>query len=373
MKKGFFAFAMSLALPLAGWAVDGNAQEPRTISLIDAARCATPLVIDGKLDDPCWQNQPAISAMVLRDARERTPASLGTRTVVLYDDQAIYIGMRMEEPNVKGIKAVHQSPDETLWADDSVEIHLGPGEDRKSYYKLTINSLGTCLGNAGRDEGPLFTLSRWSVDFQERIRAFVGPDYWSVECRFPWSDLRVTAPRAGDIWMFEVSRFRWADPSAKSEFDSWNRGAQYNHPEVFGDIVFSGTGHQRDLPWARKLLRRYGGMEVLRMYEPEGETRIDRAGNVLFRDYPTLMREQTGRIASDLEQFRKTMAASASGWQPVDRERTQARLKEMEARLQSLREQPPGAVAVEALDRLKDRCDQIKWTFRYLELATTTR
>ena len=56
---------------------------------------ATPIVIDGRLDEADWQRAPAATEFFQRDPNEGQPASERTEVRILFDDEAIYVGARM--------------------------------------------------------------------------------------------------------------------------------------------------------------------------------------------------------------------------------------------------------------------------------------
>src|SRR5690348_18456386 len=60
-----------------------------------AVRRQTPIVLDGKLDEPAWRDAPAITGFRQVDPEEGKPASERTDVRFLYDDEALYIGAKM--------------------------------------------------------------------------------------------------------------------------------------------------------------------------------------------------------------------------------------------------------------------------------------
>jgi hypothetical protein len=61
------------------------------------ARAATAPIVDGDLSDPAWQNAQEITGFIQRDPNEGQPAVEQTKVKVVYDDDAIYFGARMED------------------------------------------------------------------------------------------------------------------------------------------------------------------------------------------------------------------------------------------------------------------------------------
>ena len=71
----------------------------QTIATYTAFRVDTPPVIDGKLDEICWQHAPRSPRFC--DLISGAPALYDTRAAVLWDDENLYVGYWVEEPNVQ--------------------------------------------------------------------------------------------------------------------------------------------------------------------------------------------------------------------------------------------------------------------------------
>src|SRR5687767_10496089 len=97
--------ALCLAMPLsAQQAVPTQVREqPRPVLR------ATPLQgdvrIDGKLDEQAWTAAEAYSDFRQLDPNEGQPGSERTELRVLYDDRAIYLGLRMFDSDAPGIRS----------------------------------------------------------------------------------------------------------------------------------------------------------------------------------------------------------------------------------------------------------------------------
>src|SRR5262245_26599123 len=61
---------------------------------VTAVRARTPPSIDGRLDDPAWNDAPLLDGFVQVTPAEGLPASEPTEARLLYDDHAIYVGVR---------------------------------------------------------------------------------------------------------------------------------------------------------------------------------------------------------------------------------------------------------------------------------------
>jgi hypothetical protein len=188
-------------------------------------------VLDGKLDEEVWNNVPQGGSFYKFPTN--APASKQTSFKIGYTPEAIYIGMKCNEPETKKIKAKLKNMD-NLCGEDSVEIFVAP--KGKSYYQFMINAVG----------------SRWSCEFFDKYLAggkamvplsgwkaktYTGKDYWSIEIKIPW-EFFLTIPDKGDEWKGNLCRNIFTSGDRNS---SWaNVKAGFHEPDSFGKLVFMG-------------------------------------------------------------------------------------------------------------------------------------
>src|SRR5258705_106392 len=72
---------------------------PPQIPLARAVR-ATPDSprLDGRLDDPAWQQAPLVTSFTQRDPNEGQPGTEKTEARIVYSDAAVYVGVRVHDP-----------------------------------------------------------------------------------------------------------------------------------------------------------------------------------------------------------------------------------------------------------------------------------
>ncbi|MBU1734347.1 MAG: hypothetical protein KJ692_03815, partial [Verrucomicrobia bacterium] len=95
--------------------------------LAPAARTLAPPTIDGDLSDPCWRQASKLSNFRLTE--QNRLATQQTVSSIVWDDQALYIGITCQEkalePAVQKahlVKATEKNRDGSVWGDDCVEI-----------------------------------------------------------------------------------------------------------------------------------------------------------------------------------------------------------------------------------------------------------
>ncbi len=260
---------------------------PQTaIAQYTAYRVASPPIIDGKLDEACWQAAPRSPRFA--DLVSGARAIHDTRAAVLWDDDNLYVGYWIEEP---WVEARLTERDALIYEDNDVELFIA-GAD--AYYEFEINAFGTiyevffvweeAYERAGYSHRPEFARSVagarpfngvgfgahprgprigfWNWDFPG-LRSAVAIDGtlndnsdrdrgWTVALALPWRgfealaapDGRSLPPKEGDIWRMDFSRFnqyKAAPPAQDSGGWAWSpHGVWDSHiPELFTQVQFS--------------------------------------------------------------------------------------------------------------------------------------
>ncbi|MBD3363693.1 hypothetical protein GF359_00605 [candidate division WOR-3 bacterium] len=119
-------------------AVDASESAGRSV---EAAYVEAPPVIDGILDEACWQNNPGFA-----DFYESWPvlcdsASEDTRVVVLYDEKFLYMGFfcYYSEPDQVVAWLV---PRESVGDGDDITITIDTYNDDRNGFRFAFNPLG---------------------------------------------------------------------------------------------------------------------------------------------------------------------------------------------------------------------------------------
>lgn len=206
-----------------------QAQELEGARVYEAARIDQRPVIDGHLDEACWQQAPKANSFV---RILKGPVQVQqTLFQVVWDDANLYLGITCLEPQPEAIRAEVRSRDlSAVMGDDAVEVFLHPRLDEPQYYQLAANSLGT------RYDGRAFDPS-WNAEWQ--AAASVGEDAWYLECAVSFASLGAYAA-PGAVWGLNVNRDRQA--GGDTEWSGWSdtMGA-FHSPERFGRLVFTGA------------------------------------------------------------------------------------------------------------------------------------
>jgi hypothetical protein len=70
---------------------------------LEAERTATPMTIDGALDEATWRDAPIATGFLQSEPREGEAASEPTEVRVLHDDRYLYVGVQAHDSSPGGI------------------------------------------------------------------------------------------------------------------------------------------------------------------------------------------------------------------------------------------------------------------------------
>ncbi len=251
-----------------------------------ACRTIGPIEVDGQLDEASWQH--AVRSPRFEDLEEPgRPGLFDTKAAVLWDDDYLYVGFWVEDPDVRATYTVRDS---MICEENDVEVFIA-GKD--SYYEFELNPLGTIMERfyvwqnayveAGFGAHPEFDLQgtdlvdtlggiktghahprgrrwafrewdmpglKWAVHVDGTINDPTDRDRgWTAEIAFPWQGLKHLADgrslpaREGDVWRMDFSRFQWIDEGGFRTCPGWawnSHGIYDSHiPDRFSVIHFS--------------------------------------------------------------------------------------------------------------------------------------
>ena len=164
---------------------------------VRAFRTARMPVIDGRLDEPEWQQAPAITNFIQQLPRTGYPAQFQTDVRVLYDADRLYIGATMFDPEPQKAITSGKERDFVSSASDLFGLVLDTFKDRRNSFLFLVNPAG-----AVRDE-QTYNDSRTIVEAWEgvsRARTSINDSSWTVELMIPLRTLRFDAARSPQEW-----------------------------------------------------------------------------------------------------------------------------------------------------------------------------
>lgn len=187
-----------------------------------AVRTPAPLKIDGRLDEPTWKEAPVIASFTQRDPLEGQPGSSPTTVRVLYDNDAIYIGARIEDRAPVTLRLGRRDMD--LSSSDWFRVSLDTFHDRRNAVRFEVNPAGvkrdgTISGDTfrarGQSQGSRGSSSRADLQFTGHdgelawdaiwdAATSVDQEGWTAEIRIPFSQLRFARSGASSAATEEI-------------------------------------------------------------------------------------------------------------------------------------------------------------------------
>ncbi len=231
------AIALVLSAPAALQAqASGSGTTGRTdaaVRVMHAVRRVGHVTIDGRLDEPAWASAPVADSFTQSYPNPGAPPPDPTTVRVLYDDDALYVGIRMYDAHPDSIAAQLARRDASGIYSDWVHLIIDSYHDRRTAYRFSVNPR--------RVEKDVYTYNdgnedlNWDAVWQVATR--VDSLGWVAEYRIPLSQLRFGPVPAdsSQVWGIQVMR----DVARRNERDAWSPWTPQSPGFVsgFGDLV----------------------------------------------------------------------------------------------------------------------------------------
>ncbi|MDH7568283.1 MAG: carbohydrate binding family 9 domain-containing protein [Armatimonadota bacterium] len=220
------AVGIAVACSLVAGAWRAATQELPLPSLALGTSAPSPPRIDGRLDDPCWQEAARVSNFVVNTTGQ--PAVEQTTVWVTYDSRCLYVAFECLELQMDRVLARVADRDGPVFRDDVVELFLDPHRDRFTYYQFAVNLLGTRFDLKGDAAG-----GRPGWDAPWNAATARGTDRWWAEMAIPFASLDLDAEQTSDIWGINFAR----EQKPRGELSSWSfTGGSFAQPNRFGEL-----------------------------------------------------------------------------------------------------------------------------------------
>ena len=189
------------------FAQDASVFKPDAIKKeVVATRISQTLRIDGKLDEPEWQQALPAPSFVQIEPYQGASPNHPTSTRVLYNRQYLYIGiMAYDSGGKKAIRATDFKRDFSVRSHDHVGISLDGFNDHRNAMAFTTNAYGVQRDLLVFDD----VLTDLDWDGLWKVRTNRTDSGWVAEIAIPWQTLRY--PKSTDSlqqWGINVVRNR---------------------------------------------------------------------------------------------------------------------------------------------------------------------
>jgi hypothetical protein len=154
--------------------------------------------IDGALDERVWQEAIPLTGFVQAEPFEGSPASEHTEVRILYDDEAIYVGVVLHDRDPSLIVTTDTRRDANLEEMDSFQMIFDTFRDQQNGFVFGTNAAGVQFDAQVRDQD-----DEESWDGSWDVRTSTNATNWVAEFRIPLRTLRYgPAPQTWGVNFF---------------------------------------------------------------------------------------------------------------------------------------------------------------------------
>jgi hypothetical protein len=232
MPRGRWSLTLFLFLTVR--AAAQAAPYPTVPARVSAPMARGEIRLDGRLDDSAWSGADSIDLLRQREPSEGEPGSQRTVVLLLRDEHALYVGIRLYDRDPKAIVATQYRRDAELDVDDNVQIVIDSYDDQRTAFTFATNPNGMMWDAqySGTQDENIDWNGIWDV---ATTRDSLG---WTAEFRIPFRALRFHDGR-NVVFGFNVRRFI----RRTNEIDlwqSWLRTQGIQQLQFEGDLVIAG-------------------------------------------------------------------------------------------------------------------------------------
>ena len=186
-----------------------------------ANRTSTNIRIDGVLDTDEWGSANTTNLFTDISGEGHPTPRFKTTAMILWDDDYLYVGASMEEPDVW---AYITERDSVIYFDNDFEIFLDPDNDGKNYFEMEFNAIANifdlALEHAYRSPDSCFVNFAWNAPGMKVATHIYGTLNDNRDTDKGW-DIEVAIPRTavtdefanflqpGNILSVGFSRVEW--------------------------------------------------------------------------------------------------------------------------------------------------------------------
>lgn len=160
--------------------------------------------IDGRLDDAVWQTAPIATDFVQSRPTPGAVAVQRTEARLAYDEDALYVAVRMFDPHPEQIVAPFPRRDfETT--SDWVFVEIDSRHDRRSAFSFGVNPRGVQVDGTWAND--VIYDAAWNGVWQSAAR--IDSLGWTVEYRIPFSQLALPRGHDAGEMVFGLNVYRY--------------------------------------------------------------------------------------------------------------------------------------------------------------------
>jgi hypothetical protein len=239
MGTGLFLLAAGLLLFSGQARAQSSSSSPEALELPFVE--GSSIVLDGRLDDPVWDQVPVIRLDHQLRPNEGHPPSEDSEVRIYYDSEALYVGARLRERRRgRGVARTLERNSFHRFDQDGFAIILDTNRDERTAFGFIVNPEGARTDIAVFDEARVSWNTDWNAFWDAETHRH--EEGWTVELRIPFSSLRFEPDEAGEV---QMGLILWRYLARSDEFavfpripNQWGNSAY--KPGVAEPVVFRG-------------------------------------------------------------------------------------------------------------------------------------
>jgi len=173
------------------------------------------VILDGILDEPSWSLADSTDGTLwLTQPTAGLPAPDRTVIRMMYDDDALYMGAVLYDPEPHRLVSAGLEPDFNPQASDMFGMAIDASRDKQSAYVFGANPAGAKWDAQSFNDGAAINAA-WEGIYDVSTSTF--DEGWIMEMRIPLSTLRFPAGEGEQVWGLNFSR----QVRRRNEYATW--------------------------------------------------------------------------------------------------------------------------------------------------------
>ncbi|MFA6175450.1 MAG: sugar-binding protein [Phycisphaerae bacterium] len=199
-------------------------------------RVAQPPIIDGTVDDVCWENA---QWMPLQNV-QGDAVKVGGRIALAFDETNLYAAFVLDEPTPDKINAPLGAVNtKEIWTGEILEWFINPVPQGAAYVQLGWNPGGARYNAKCDMQTSLESIVTWGPKW--KAAAKIGKSGWTSEAVISFAELGQKPPMNGAVWTMNLCRTRNIEgheySCLSSTFSKQFRG--FHFPRGFAEVCFN--------------------------------------------------------------------------------------------------------------------------------------